>query len=293
MMSRTLDRPEGKPIKQYYMGEDPFKSNKGRETSPVHIKTVLTNGHAESAQRKSVEVVRSQTLPRRPSKPFEMSPPPGNNMNTSRNFYSEQDRSLNDTFGNQNSPAQKKIISPPKRSPSPPSNMQRSSINNVVNRSQSFAHVEKLQERRLSNPVTSPIRLSSMKTASSPMAKSNLTNRPLYNSTSVLNRLNISSSNNDRSFGTLKSPGIVTSISKSQLDLTNSSDMNSSSALYTLPRRSSRASPPKTGPPVDILCPPVKSSTPLQSGMSDRLAQLSPTTDGPRGFYNNFFLFLC
>ena len=299
LFSRTLDRPTSKPIKQYYMGEDPFSNKPRSSVSPVRsISPVRTavNGHAaEPAQRKPVDIMRSQTLPRQPTKPFSpirsTESPPRNsfinnsskNLSTSRNFYSDQDRSMNDTYGQSNSPAQHKMMSP--KGPSPPrtTNVYNRSATSsgitgsVVNRSQSF-HAEN-QARRLNQQFqqssSGPNRLASSTT---PVNRTNLTSSPLYKSTSFLNRLNTP---NDHQLGSLKSPGIVTSISKSQLDLTNANLTSSNSALYTLPRRKS---PARNLSPIDITPPqqPVTTGK-VQTGISDRLAQLSPSTDGPRG----------
>lgn len=88
MMSQTLEKPAGKPIKKYYMGQDPFRS----ESPPKQV-----NGFAEPAykqqQRKTVEVARSQTLPRQP-KPVVLLE---SSLNNSSKIYSDTDRSLNDT----------------------------------------------------------------------------------------------------------------------------------------------------------------------------------------------------
>lgn len=283
-MSRTLERPTGKPIKQYYMGEDPFKNR--RSVSPVN-KPV--NGHLMEPYQpprgtKSTEIVRSQTLPRRPSKPSfpsENESPVHMNSKSQLNSsqYSDRDRSINETYRLQYNAAKPKVLSETKRSPSPPSNLQRSSnITSVVNRSQSF-HAEN-QQRRLSSPFTSSTLTGPNRpiNTATPPIKSNLTSRPLYKSTSFLNRLN--TTHNNEQFGSLKSPGIVTSISKSQLDLTNS-NMHSSGALYTLPRR---RSPVKDVPPTQVNSPP-QPTGPIKAptGISDNVTQVYSTTDGPRG----------
>jgi hypothetical protein len=347
--SQTLDRSSSKPMKKYYMGEDPFTPSKGVVNGKVELEMSQPSKPARS------EVTRSQTLPRRPSKQPLLSETSihlnnsaniSNNMSSSR-VFSDQDRSLNETFPTEigglnqsgsNRPASSRIvaITPVKNiqnnnnnnpMSSNKNNNSSSSVTNLssstlaVNRSQSFqvghnqsattttttpaapAASSSLQQRRSSLLSSTPLRSVSIRS-------SNL-NSPLYKSTSFLNRTS-GAELSHQPFASLKSPGIVTSISKSQLDLNKSTtELNSfqppppqpysNSALYTLPRRRSNAQPATNAPaainattassskipepdaewvrqPVDILGQPLQlaqTSSKVQTGISDRLAQLS------------------
>ncbi|KAI9561408.1 hypothetical protein GHT06_012365 [Daphnia sinensis] len=325
--SQTLDRPGMKPMKKYYMGEEPFTASKA----------VVVNGKIEVQPDKPArnEVARSQTLPRRPSKQPLLSDTSlnissnnvTNNLSSSR-FFSDQDRSMNETLGVASnasgvSKSTSRIvpITPAKSVANNNNNMINSKKNNslsvtnltsAVNRSQSFqvGHNQStsstsnqnhaagqggLQQRRSSLLSSTPLRSVSIRS-------SNL-NSPLYKSTSFLNRT--SSGGADQPFASLKSPGIVTSISKSQLDLNKSTtELNSfqqpqpysSSALYTLPRRRSNAtsttnatSPKVPEPEAEWVRQPVdvqplqsaQTSSRVQSGISERLAQLSSPPTSP------------
>ncbi|KZS17860.1 Uncharacterized protein APZ42_015840 [Daphnia magna] len=242
--SQTLDRPGVKPMKKYYMGEDPFTASKA----------VVVNGKMEVDKLSPVqpnkaarnEVVRSQTLPRRPSKqPLLSDTSMNNSANISNNmtnnlsssrFFSDQDRSMNETIGAALNP---------------------SGINKSTSRIVPITPSKSVPNNNNNNNTISSNRnnsLSSTSTASNVTANNNpagglqqrRSSLPLYKSTSFLNR----TSGAEQPFASLKSPGIVTSISKSQLDLNKSTtELNSfqqpqpysSSALYTLPRRRSNA----------------------------------------------------
>lgn len=343
--SQTLDRPSVKPMKKYYMGEDPFTANKA-VNGKVELETLSPIQPSKPVRN---ELARSQTLPRRPSKQpllSETSIHLNNSANISNNvtdnqsssrIYSDQDRSMNETFptdisGHLNQSQNRTTnrmapITTPKSLQHNNNNTINSNKNNslsvtnlsstsAVNRSQSFqvGHNQStsatvnttagLQQRRSSLLSSTPLRSVSIR-------GSNL-NSPLYKSTSFLNRTS-GSELNHQPFASLKSPGIVTSISKSQLDLNKSTtELNtfqqpqpySSSALYTLPRRRSNATPanmttPKVPEPdaewvrqpVDIQAQALQSvqtSSKVQSGISERLAQLSspptsPTLDDSAG----------
>ncbi|KAI9561407.1 hypothetical protein GHT06_012364 [Daphnia sinensis] len=280
--SQTLDRPGMKPMKKYYMGEEPFTASKA----------VVVNGKIEVQPDKPArnEVARSQTLPRRPSKQPLLSDTSlnissnnvTNNLSSSR-FFSDQDRSMNETLGVASnasgvSKSTSRIvpITPAKSVANNNNNMINSKKNNSLSSTSSTSNQNHaagqggLQQRRSS--------------------------LPLYKSTSFLNRT--SSGGADQPFASLKSPGIVTSISKSQLDLNKSTtELNSfqqpqpysSSALYTLPRRRSNAtsttnatSPKVPEPEAEWVRQPVdvqplqsaQTSSRVQSGISERLAQL-------------------
>ena len=277
--SQTLDRPS-KPMKKYYLGEDPFNNNK-----------VVANGQVDSLSplvqqpTRRTEVARSQTLPRRPSKPLlnDSSVILNNSNLSSSRVFSDQDRSLNETSGgglsNNNRSSSRIIPITPAKSVNNNINL---STTSSVNRSQSF-HVENQSatgQRRTSLLNSTPLRSVSIRAANS--------NSPLYKSTSFLNR-----SNEHQPFGLLKSPGIVTSISKSQLDLNKSSTelnsqpaSNNNSALYTLPRRRSSTKAVTIPPPIDIQQQQQQPQSPtsvgkVQAGISERLAQLSPTSPDP------------
>ncbi|XP_046460622.1 mucin-5AC-like [Daphnia pulex] len=291
--SQTLDRSSSKPMKKYYMGEDPFTPSKGVVNGKVELEMSQPSKPARS------EVTRSQTLPRRPSKQPLLSETSihlnnsaniSNNMSSSR-VFSDQDRSLNETFPTEigglnqsgsNRPASSRIVaitpvkniqnnnnnnpmSSNKNSSSSVTNLSSSTL--AVNRSQSFqvghnqsatttttpaapAASSSLQQRRSSLLSSTPLRSVSIRS-------SNL-NSPLYKSTSFLNRTS-GAELSHQPFASLKSPGIVTSISKSQLDLNKSTtELNSfqppppqpysNSALYTLPRRRSNAQPATNAP---------------------------------------------
>lgn len=334
--SQTLDRPGVKPMKKYYMGEDPFTASKA----------VVVNGKMEVDKLSPVppnkaarnEVVRSQTLPRRPSKqPLLSDTSMNNSANISNNmtnnlsssrFFSDQDRSMNETIGAALNPSginksTSRIvpITPSKSVPNNNNNnntissnrnnsLSVTNLSSAVNRSQSFqvGHNQStstasnatannnpaggLQQRRSSLLSSTPLRSVSIR-------GSNL-NSPLYKSTSFLNR----TSGAEQPFASLKSPGIVTSISKSQLDLNKSTtELNSfqqpqpysSSALYTLPRRRSNATsttaanPKVAEPDAEWVRQPVdvqpsqsaQTSSKVQSGISERLAQLSSPPTSP------------
>ena len=279
--SQTLDRPN-KPIQKYYLGEDPFENRK-KMTNGQSVLDIHRIQPAASTPR--AEIVRSQTLPRRPSKPLatDSANVTTANLSSSR-FFSDHDRSLNETAGGTPNVRQPSRIIPvtPLKSQTTATT---SSSNSTVNRSQSF-HVENQSsltgQRRSSLLHSTPLRSVSIRAG----------NSPLYKSTSFLNR-----SSENRPFASLKSPGIVTSISKSQLDLNKSStELNmiqpsslatDSSPLYTLPRRKPST---KTTPlaPIEIRQDVNPTVSKVQSGIGERLAQLSPdpispTTGMPRG----------
>ncbi|XP_057372001.1 putative uncharacterized protein DDB_G0291608 [Daphnia carinata] len=336
--SQTLDRAGVKPMKKYYMGEDPFTATKA----------AVVNGKAETDKLSPVQpnkparsdVVRSQTLPRRPSKqPLLSDTSLDNSVNISNNnnnnvtnhlsssrFFSDQDRSMNETMGVSVNKSTSRIvpITPSKSVQNNNNNNKNTNTNTMmsnnknnslsvtnlssaVNRSQSFqiGHNQStsttsatanlaggLQQRRSSLLSSTPLRSVSIR-------GSNL-NSPLYKSTSFLNRTS-GSELNHQPFASLKSPGIVTSISKSQLDLNKSTtELNSlqppqpysSSALYTLPRRrgNATASPKVAEPDAEWVRQPaegqpsaqsVQASTKVQSGISERLAQLSSPLSSP------------
>ena len=352
--SQTLDRSSSKPMKKYYMGEDPFTTpTKGVVNGKVEIEFITPQPNKPA---RSSEVTRSQTLPRRPSKQPLLSETSiylnnsaniSNNMSHSR-IFSDQDRSLNETFptdiGGGGNRATSRIvpITPVKNNENNNNNTinrdknNSSSVTNLssstlaVNRSQSFqvghnqsttttnnhnitsaAAASSLQQRRSSLLTTTPLRSVSVRAS----------NSPLYKSTSFLNRTS-GAELSHQPFASLKSPGIVTSISKSQLDLNKSTtELNSfqqpqpysNSALYTLPRRRSNATPSTTTnaadattataatpinaslkvpepdaewvrQPVDILVQPLQlaqTSSKVQSGISERLAQLSSPPTSP------------
>lgn len=271
---QTLER--SKPLKQYYLGEDPFSAHKPIANGVMKKHEPLFD--QERPSRKA-EVARSQTLPRRPSKPeastLNVSSASNKTMNssvanlTSSRVFSDQDRSLNETGGY----GQPKTRIVPIATETAKENKPLGSVNKssasaaAVNRSQSF-NVE--NQKPKATPVHStPLRSVSIRAA----------NSPLYKSTSFLNRVN----EHQSTFGALKSPGIVTSISKSQLDLNKSANdltlsplqAQPNSALYTLPRK--RAAPKAAPAPIEIT--PVTTGK-VQPGISERLAQLSSPNPG-------------
>lgn len=276
---QTLER--SKPMKQYYLGEDPFSANKTNKTNGAARKDEETRpAFDQERPARRTEVARSQTLPRRPGRPeTAVQASASKNLNASTvnlsdwnnssnlsnsRVFSDQDRSLNETLPAYAQPKTRivPVATEPAREAKenkPISNKTPGKLSAAsVNRSQSFS-VE--NEKARPAPVHStPLRSVSIRAA----------NSPLYKSTSFLNRVNERQS----TFGALKSPGIVTSISKSQLDLNKSTtdlrEAQSNSALYTLPRKPKAPRPAPN--PVEI--GPVTTGK-VQPGISERLAQLS------------------
>ena len=302
IMSQTLDRPTSKPMKQYYMGEDPFAPQKANGW----VTGVNTNSNnnglptyqaQEPPQRPGrTEVIRSQTMPRRPSRPLQESTVYSvqqqqntSNLSSTSRVFSDQDRSMNETtraseearyrssvITNVNSNYQQPtpaVIKTSTQTVASPLHGKMS--NNPVNRSQSFQQPQP-QTTGHRNSLTSASsirRMSQLGLGSA--SNNNKTSSPLYKSTSFLNRMDSSNQQTPSApFSSLKSPGIVTSISKSQLELNKSNTelnmfgrqpvqqqqsttitptFDANSALYTLPRRHSRnrITPEKT-----IVAPP-------------------------------------
>ena len=328
IISQTLDRPASKPMKQYYMGEDPFAvqkvngwvtggSNNTNSKGPSYQPQQQQQPKQQEAPQRPgrTEVIRSQTMPRRPSRPLQESSSYSSvqqqqhnvsnvsNLSSSR-VFSDHDRSMNDTTASQDlhyrssvianvnntsavsntssykstpvktSTTPVSIMATPAASSTPSAGLSKSS--NLVNRSQSFQQQPaptSLGHRNSLTSASSIRRMSNLSGLGSVSATSK-TNSPLYKSTSFLNRIDPSNSNNP-AFSSLKSPGIVTSISKSQLELNKSNTelnmfgrstlqqqssnstapttLDANSALYTLPRRHSRS---RITPEKTIIAPP-------------------------------------
>lgn len=279
-MIHTLDRP--KPMKKYYLGQDPFNgdslssshspkssasvAHQPPEAAARHSHKPLSKPELQVSRNSFINPIQSYTTARRQPEAFRNSYTTPRQPEASQNAVTAPRQPEvfrnSQTLPRQPEVSAKVVVHPIREESKDPCGSNesgmgqkdrlRSSLSTAVGRSQSFHVDTKPTVRQMRPQLHFKLSGSSFRNPES----NGMGSHPLYKSTSHLNRMNSSS-------GMLKSPGIVTSISKSQLDLNKSSQNErfrpDVSTFYTLPRKrvdkvevkstQRPPSPPLTPPP--------------------------------------------
>ena len=302
--TQTINRTEtvhtadqSKPIKKYYMGQDPYT---GRQTVQVSQSVPITFVNGTSSLRskeniiceekafksprptpveqptpnRNVEIVRSQTMPRRP-KPIEITPVMNPILTPvharPRPRIETQHKNQHIRYTNQDQSST--VVHTPLPATKP--------ATSSMNRSQSF-NVQNVTPVRSLNPIMKTAAAQALtETIHSNMNSTSIIQNPMYKSTPYLNHVH--TKRIDRDLSPLKSPGIISTISKSQLDLSKNvvdelhsfKQFNRNESLYTLPRKRPEKKAPVEAAAVRCEAPPAPAQ-PVPDPVSVPIIKSSP-----------------